>query len=178
LQTGKPFKNFSDMRSREILANWLICAVQNATYRTERLTFTSDPTGGDGVFHDTETEETWPSEHVMVPYRPTNEGLDAGALILNAVALKQKKGGAAYANGKTLVVFLNAGAGVWYPNRVAKQLPQPLDFGSVWVVGLHGVEAGEYTYNVTLLDVSVGDAPAWRVRLSETFHLWKVERIQ
>jgi hypothetical protein len=74
LQTGKPFKNFSDMRSREVLANWLICAVQNAEHGTERFTFTSDPVGGDGVFCDTETGETWPSEHVMVPHLPANKG--------------------------------------------------------------------------------------------------------
>ena len=151
LQTGKPFKNFSDMRSREVLGNWLICAVQNDTHQAERLIFTSDPVGGDGVFHDTETGETWPSEHVMVPYLSTNQERDAGDLILNAISFKNGKGGAAYAAGKTLVVFLNAGAGIWYPNRVAKLLPQPLHFESVWVVGLHGVDGGEYIYNVTLV---------------------------
>jgi hypothetical protein len=99
-------------------------------------------------------------------------------LILKAIGLKQNKGGAAYASGKTLVVFLNAGAGIWYPNRVAKQLPRPLDFAAVWVVGLHGGDAGEYIYNATLLDVSEGDAPAWRVRLSEAFDAWKVDGVQ
>ena len=26
LQTGKPFKQFGDLRSRELLGNWLLCA--------------------------------------------------------------------------------------------------------------------------------------------------------
>jgi hypothetical protein len=30
LQTGKPFDNFGGMRSREILANWLVCVSANA----------------------------------------------------------------------------------------------------------------------------------------------------
>jgi hypothetical protein len=61
LQTGKPFANLNDMRSREILANWLICAAFNAETQPERLTFvsTADPIGGDGVMQDRETEETW-----------------------------------------------------------------------------------------------------------------------
>src|ERR1700730_14048878 len=69
LQTGRQFANFNDMRSREILANWLICATFNAESRAERFTFasTSDPIGGDGVMLDTETGETWPTEHVLVP---------------------------------------------------------------------------------------------------------------
>jgi len=29
LQTGKPFQNFGDMRSREAVANWLLCATAN-----------------------------------------------------------------------------------------------------------------------------------------------------
>jgi len=59
------------------------------------------------------------------------------------------------------VVFLNAGGGKWYPNRVARRLPNPLHFAVVWVVGLQHVEAGEYVYGVAQLDVSEGDAPAW-----------------
>src|SRR6266702_3988074 len=71
LQTGKPFKRFGGMRSRELLANWLMCVAINATVKAERLTFTSDPTGGDGIIHDTTTDETWATEHVLIPNRPT-----------------------------------------------------------------------------------------------------------
>ena len=58
---------------------------------------------------------------------------------------KRARGGEAYARGKTLVVFLDAAAGAWFPNRVAKALPDPLYFDEVWVVGLYGIENGEYT---------------------------------
>jgi hypothetical protein len=84
----------------------------------------------------------------------------------------------AYASGKTLVVFLNAGGGKWFPNKVAKQLPETLDFEAVWVVGRHGGDADEYTYNVTRLDLSRGNAPAWMVRIGKDFNTWEVVPIQ
>jgi len=180
LQVGKQFANLNYMRSREILVNWLICAVFNFETRPERFTFvsTSDAIGGDGVVLDTETKDTWPTEHVLVPQLSSDETVELEARILDAIARKQAKGGIAYANGKTLVVLLNAGKGVWTPNSLAKSLPQPLYFGAVWVIGLQGVEAGEYAYNVTQLDEAAGIALLWRVRIVEGFDKWTVERIQ
>ena len=61
---------------------------------------------------------------------------------------------------------------------VAEQLPDPLHFEAVWVVSLHGVEAGEYVYNVTRLDLSRGNAPAWCVRIGEDFDSWMVTPVQ
>jgi hypothetical protein len=57
LQTAKPFRNFGGMRSREVLANWLVCVAVNHTGE-HKLTFASDPTGGDGIIVDEETDET------------------------------------------------------------------------------------------------------------------------
>src|SRR5579871_113241 len=114
LQTGKPFKRMGGMRSREMLANWLACVVINAQSGAN-LYFSSDPTGGDGIMCDTSTGETWPTEHVMVPRRSGGQTADAEALILDAIEQKRNKGGAAYAAGKTLIVFLDAEAGPWYP---------------------------------------------------------------
>jgi hypothetical protein len=178
LQTGKPFKRFGGMRSREGVANWLLCVVGNFATQTDQLTFSSDPLGGDGIICNTVTGETWPTEHVLVPRVRGGEDADTEALILEAIGHKQNKGGAAYASGKTLLVFLDAVGGKWFPNKVAKQLPETLDFSAVWVMGLQGVEAGQYVYGVTLLDLSRGDAPAWRVRIGEDFDTWKVEEIQ
>jgi hypothetical protein len=180
LRTGSPFKNFGDMRSREILANWLICAAFNGEVGSERLTFAGmqDPIGGDGVLVDTVTEETWPTEHVisLVPAGDTGE---IEPRILAAVTQKLDKGGSAYAIGKTLVVLLEGGGErPWFPNRIAKALPQPLHFGAVWVVGLQAVEAGEYVYNVTQMDEEAGIAHVWRVRIAPDFDKWTVERIQ
>jgi hypothetical protein len=178
LQTGKPIKRLGEMRPREILANWLLCVVGNFAMQVDQLTFSSDPVGGDGIICNTVTEETWPTEHVLVPRVRGGEDADAEALILEAITQKQNKGGAAYASGKALLVFLDAVGRKWFPNKVAKQLPAPLDFAAVWVMGPQGVEAGQYVYAVTLLDMSRGDAPAWRVRIGQDFDTWKIEEIQ
>jgi hypothetical protein len=177
LQTGKPFDNFDGMRSREILANWLVCVAANAATGDD-LIFCSDPTGGDGIICHAETGETWPTEHVMVPRLRPGQTADAEALILEKINLKRAKGGAAYAEGKTLVVFLEAGAGRWYPNAIAKRLPDPLLFATVWVVGLQGVEDGEYVYGVTNLELSEGKVPTMVVRIDREFANWQVTRIQ
>jgi len=99
-------------------------------------------------------------------------------LILNAIEQKQQKGGEAYAGGKTLVVFLDAPVGEWKPNVVARDLPDPLLFAAVWVVGLRGVEDGEYVYNITCLDIGGGDAPAFLVRINKNFDGWNVTHVQ
>jgi hypothetical protein len=57
--------------------------------------------------------------------------------------------------------------GEWHPNTVARRLPEPLHFETVWVVGLGCVENGEYVYNVTNLDVSEGNAPVFKARNRE-----------
>ena len=177
LQTGKPFKRFGGLRSRELLANWLLCVTANYAAGSDRLTFTSDPTGSDGIIRDRQTEETWRTEHVLVP-KARGEEKPIDVRILKAIALKQNKGGAAYASGKTLVVMLNADGGPWYPNKVADQLPAPLDFDAVWVVGLHGVDADEYVYDVVRLDRSRGNAPAWSVRIAKGFESWTIKPVQ
>jgi hypothetical protein len=178
LQTGKPFRSFG-LRSRELLANWLLCVAVNSLHQPDRFTFTSDPLGGDGIIYDNVTSEAWPTEHVLVPNLPGTNATSTETLILNAIRKKHAKGGNAYASGKTLVVFLNSGGGQWYPNRVAKHLPAPLHFEAVWVVALQTVEqTGEYLYAVTRLDMTRGTAPVWRVRITKDFDAWQVEPIQ
>ena len=177
LYTGKPFKRFGELRSRELVANWMICAVLNAGRRSNRFTFTSDPQGGDGIIYDVEEKIGWQTEHVMVPKAAPGERRDISALISDAVSNKQAKGGPAYARGKVLVVFLDAGLGEWSPNRVTRQLP-PVDFKEVWVVGLHGDVTQGYVYGVTRLDPSSGNVPIYLVRIAKTFDAWTVERLQ
>jgi hypothetical protein len=178
LRTGKPFKQFGGLRSRELLANWLLCVAVNHAIQKDRFTFTSDPLGGDGVVCDNATEETYLTEHVLVPPVRGGEPGDAEKRILEAICHKQDKGGTAYASGKTLVVFLEAAAGDWHPNKVARQVPEEIDFEAVWVVGLQGVEDGEYVYGVTRLDLSRGNVPVWHVRIAKDFESWKVEPLQ
>lgn len=173
LRTGQPFKSFGGMRSREILANWLLCATVNAI--SERtLTLYSDPTGGDGILQDSTTGQTWWMEHVLVPPRRADDGRCAETLILHAINQKRSKGASAYASGKTLVVFLDSGTGTWFPNKVARKLPEPLLFNSVWVVGLKQVDDKSYTYYVTSLDISSGDAPTYLVGIDPAFDTWWV----
>ena len=49
LETGRPFKGFDDVRSRELVANLMICFALNDGFDDERMTLCSDPTGGDGI---------------------------------------------------------------------------------------------------------------------------------
>jgi hypothetical protein len=96
---------------------------------------------------------------------------------VDAVSNKQAKGGAAYACGKVLVVFLDAGLGEWFPNQVARQLPR-VDFKEVWIVGLHGEVTDEYVYGVTQLDLSGVAPPICLVRFGGNFDAWDVARLQ
>jgi hypothetical protein len=57
-------------------------------------------------------------------------------------------------------------------------LPDPLYFAAAWVVGLQGVEADEYVYGVTNLDLTEGNAPTLLVRIKEDFGAWEVKRTQ
>ena len=162
------------MRSREALANWLLCVTVNAA-DGRALTFSSDPTGGDGLICDPKTDETWLTEHVMV-MAPAGATADISDLALAAIAKKRDKGGAAYAAGKTLVVMIEGG-GVWYADRIARKLPEPLHFAAAWAVGLNGVEDGRYSYWVAMLDLGDGDAPVYCVGIAEDFASWTVTRI-
>lgn len=177
LQTGKPFNKFGGMRSREILANWLLCVAINSE-DGDKLTFSSDPLGGDGIILDCATEESWPTEHVMVPkLRPGQTG-DLENLIKEAIKKKCDKGGVAYAKGKTLVVFLNVEGQSWFPDRVARDLPQPLHFPAVWAVGLQGLQSGDYVYHVVNLQMGEVTSPVFQVRIRADFENWTVSRIQ
>ena len=179
LQTGRAFASVQ-LRSREILANWLICVAVNSITELDRLTFTSSPdlVGGDGIILDTITQETWVTEHIMVANIGKDDGLDTAGRILAAIDKKRSRGNAAYAKGKTLVVFVNREGGEWYPTKVARGLPKPLLFDAVWVVGLDRLDGDEYIYNATRLDNRMGQAPAWQVRIAKDFDGWSVTALQ
>ena len=177
LRTGRPLDKFYGLRPREILANWLLCAALNFPNQTEEVTFfsTRDPIGSDGVVYDTLAEKTVPTEHVFVPrVRGAGSNNTVAALISTAIEQKQHKGAEAYASGKTLVVLLNVDGGQWSPNVVTTQLPKPLYFADVWVMSLQYVKDDDYIYAVTLLDLSDGNAPTWRVRIMKNFDAWEV----
>jgi hypothetical protein len=179
LKTGRPSKAFRGMLPREIWANWLLCAAINGAIGRDQLEFTTDPTGGDGIVWDKVNGSAWPTEHVFIP--PVREGAPASVetLILDAITAKNQKGAAAYAGGKTLVVFVDAGAGEWYPNRILRALPEPLHFDVVWLISLHGVaDDGSYAYDAICLHEENGNAPVWRVDIAPGFDGWNVKQVQ
>lgn len=57
-------------------------------------------------------------------------------------------------------------------------MPRPLLFAAVWVVGFSMIQAGSYIYNLTLLDVTDGNAPAFLLQITPDFDAWHVEQIQ
>lgn len=172
LQTGRAFDNLGGLLSREALANWLLCEVKNFEEKTGRFSFTTAPTGGDGIIFNEVSKDTWITEHVLVPR--TEKSAEA---ILEKIEQKIDKGGEAYASGKSLVVFINANF-AWFPNKITKQLPEKLYFSDVWVIARQGIEDKEHVYTITSLDMSAGDAPVWFVRIKDDFKTWRIERFQ
>jgi hypothetical protein len=173
LQRGRPLDQFGGMRPREVLANWLLCATLNAM-DGRQLAFS---TGGDGIIWDKAAGEIFPTEHTMVSRFNLRAGADLQTLILEAIEKKRTKGFEAYASGMTLVVFLfDLDGQEWFPNLVAKALPNPLHFATVWAVSFSERTAdGRFVYAVTHLDVSKGDAPIFRVHISKDFDSWEVD---
>ncbi len=175
IDTGKPFGNFNDMRFREILGNWLFCAVFSFELKTEHLMICTDPSGGDGVIYDPDAKKYVIMEHVLVA-RCSDPKKHIEDLILEQINNKRKKGNKAYASGKTLLIFLNKADVKWIPNRVGKKLPKELYFDEGWVVGLYGVFDGEYIYNVVKLDKDW--CFIWQVTIKMDSDEWNVEQIQ
>jgi hypothetical protein len=179
LENGKPIPNFGRALPREVWANWLICAVFNADAGDEAVVVSSDPTGGDGVLLNKVTGETWLTEHVIARVAPSSNAPVAETEIIKAIESKNDKGGAAYASGKTLVVFTNLPNGdKWHPNRVMQRLPAPLHFDAVWVISLQGVFDGEYLYGVVSLENEEHGALVYLVRINNDFTKWMVTRRQ
>lgn len=173
LLTGKPFTRLEGMRSREALANWLLCVASNYSQGEDRFWFSTDPDGGDGIVVDKITGQSVPTEHVMA-LRVPKDARDGDTLLLEAIAKKVNKGGSAYASGKTLVVFAES-IGEWHPTKVANSLPNPLHFDAVWVLGLKEVSSdGGYHYVITRLDLSHGNPPIWVVAIAQDFNNWTV----
>ncbi len=167
------------MLPREILANWLLCAAINGSIGSDLMEFTTDPTGGDGIIWDKSNDNAWPTEHVFVPPVPEGARASVESLILEAIKAKNQKGDVAYARGKTLVVFVDAGAVEWYPNRVLRALPEPLHFDVVWLISLHGAaDDGSYAYDAICLHEEGGNAQTWRIEIAPGFDGWTVTRVQ
>ena len=174
LRVGREFTNF-DLRPREALANWLLCVVGNFNTGTGNLTFSEDPSVGDGAIINKSTGKFMLTEHVFVPEPKVNDARSVEEHVIDAVKRKAKKG-KVYADGRHLVVFSEA-IGKWYPNRVGRQLPGLHDFATVWAVGLDHSNDKEYVYGVAKFE-DQKNSPAWHVWISFDFDDWNVKRLQ
>jgi hypothetical protein len=174
---GNQIGRFDGARPRELVANWLIAVVANASSGTDDFTFTSDP-DGDGIIYNKRLQEDWPMEHIIVPPARPGDPVSAEERIRDQVQKKQDKGGAQYARGKTLLVFNELGDNTeWHPNKAARILPKH-DFDQVWAVGLLSVRGKNYSYYVTTLDPTVDNVPVWVVHIKPDFSEWTVEQTQ
>jgi hypothetical protein len=176
LHVGREIGNFAQ-RPREVLGTWLICAALNyQSGAPETWTFSTDPDGGDGLIILRAEGRGERIEHVFVREVPAGQTLEDA--IVAAATAKQKKGGAAYAEGKHLAVLCDAGGETaWYPNRVGRALHDAHDFESVWAVGLHEADdENHYTYWVTQFDSEV--SPVVRVSIDLSTCEWHVDTVQ
>ena len=117
-------------------------------------------------------------EHIYVPQVNNDLEHNTETLILEAVEKKRSKGDLAYASGKTLIIFIDICANKWFPNLVARKLPQQVYFEAVWVVGLQRIQDGAYVYGLTLLDLSDDNAPTYLIRINADFESWEVDEVQ
>lgn len=180
LISGRGFENFGDMRPREALGNLLVCLAANGGEEGP-FGFSSDPIGGDGIIINRVTQETYPTEHVMVlcragQPRPADPAED---LILNGITRKNDRG-RDYAAGKMLVVFVEGLQSEFHPNRLARRLPDPFHFSDLWLVALQEpVTDGSYRYGVARLsDGPNRPAPIYSVHIAPSFEEWTVTQTQ
>jgi hypothetical protein len=187
LEVGRPIEAFGKLLPRELLGNWLVCAAFNDAAGGEVLCFTSDPDKGDddpdkgdGRLYHTRGQQDFPTEHVMVPKLRGKERIKGSVeeSILQAVNKKIEEGSAAYASGKTLVVFLDSGDGPWHLKKVARTLPNPLHFEGIWVFNFQGLNGGRYVYGVAQLDLTSGNCPTWTIEIAEDWCSWTIRRLQ
>lgn len=180
IRDGRKIKNHPEFKSikqrpRELLGNWLMCAVANAERGEETVHIYSDPFDGDGMLIDDATDEKMFIEQV---YARAEDGENAEALITKAFTLKAEKI-EHYAAGRTLVILSEAG-GPYFPNRLARQFKDKHHFKGIWLLGLNAAAIAEERYAYAVADIS-GDtepAPLWQITISEDFSSWMVTRLQ
>lgn len=162
---------------REILANWLLCAVGNSAGDTDSLTFCNDPFGGgDGIIIDRDSGEQMVTEHIFVPKHQNNGDKSTEDLIVEAVEKKQNKGGKSYSEGKHLIIFCD-GIGNWFPNKVGKRIQGIHDFFSVWAIGLEKIEnENDYFYWIACFNETHTHVSQVRIDFQEK--KWSVKKIQ
>lgn len=171
IKSGAPLKSMGGMRSREAIANWVMCAAASRVTGAS-FSFTSDPTGGDGLIEC--GGHAVPTEHVYVPRHASgDESIEDR--IVSSIIKKMEKGGEAYAKGKVLIVFLDDGRGEWFPRRVLRRIPKPMLFEAIWLVYLRDCSEGAYTYHAVHFGQDAGVCSVATVSIAPEFGNWSVE---
>ncbi len=177
-ELGKRFKSYNGLLLREVLGNWLLCAILNdQCATTDRYTFTSEPKGGgaDGAILDKTTGLAMATEHVMATrWRDgkLDENLNESAeqLVVAAMLHKEAKG-PRYGTDKMLVIYLEANVAGYSPRAIREHLPSDTAFADVWLVVPQG---GLWEYDVIHVGSPLADPPTYRVSITEAFDDWTI----
>ncbi len=170
---GREFSNFS-LRPREAWANWLLCVVLRHIHG-DRMTF-SDDHQGDGLIIVKDTGEIVSTEHVSALENPFNPLPKGDARIINAIDSKIARG-AAYAQGKWLVVFFD-GAGEFHRNKIRENIKGRHNFGAIYCIGLLTSDENGYAYAVTEFKESSGDrSVTFKIEINPDFTDWKITQV-
>jgi hypothetical protein len=89
------------------------------------------------------------------------------------INLKRKKGGVAYAEGKTLIMFLEVGAASGIRIRWRSSRPIRSSSRRCGSSAYEGSKMAKYVYGVTNLDLTEGKVPTLLVRVSRDFSSWQ-----
>lgn len=57
-------------------------------------------------------------------------------------------------------------------------LPHPFYFADLWIVGLKGVDDGNYVYAIARVDSTNRMANTWPIRIEKDFTSWTVRQVQ
>ena len=173
IMSGRERPEFGQ-KPREIIANWLICAVANYQAGKNEWTFSNDPEGGDGVIVSRSTGDGWRTEHVIA-LQPEHLNDDSAATRLVLAVEHKNKRGDSYAKGSYLVIFAEGLGSTFNPNEVSQRIRGQHAFESVWAVGLQEAEQNEHRYWVTCFDER--PCPCLMVTVNLERAEWSVEQI-
>lgn len=167
---------FFKMRYREAWGNWLLCALLSHVHNQD-VTFQEDEEG-DGIIVNRTTGRWFPVEHVSgMTYGKGEELPKNEERVLSAInkKIEKDKKNPGYANGKTLVVFID-GAELWFPNKVGRAIEGTHNFSNMYCIGLTSSEENPYIYSVSELHAI--HSPTFLIEINKDFTGWEISQVQ
>lgn len=166
------------MRHREILGNWLICAVLNHTNNTEAFIFTEDPMqggDGDGSILDLRSGIAKKTEHVFVTHERCLNAESIEVAVVEEIQRKQSKGGASYAQGMNLVVLVDT-KGEMSPDAIRLAVQGKTDFSSIWIIAFVGCSPNQ-AYEYMVIETSQGQIGRCKIDIDFKRDSWVVKQM-